>query len=67
MTRIAELPDRQREVARLVAKGLSNKEIGTALGIAEATIKVYLKTLFTRYALRNRVQLARLVFEQEGL
>jgi DNA-binding NarL/FixJ family response regulator len=49
---------REREVSRLIASGLSNKEIGRALGCTEGTIKVHLVHIFVKLGLRNRTQLA---------
>lgn len=50
---------REREViAILVDEGLSNIEIGERLGIDEGTVKSYLRSIFSRLGVENRVQLA---------
>jgi DNA-binding NarL/FixJ family response regulator len=53
-----KLTRRQSQLARLVAQGLRNKEIGWRLGISEGTVKVYLSRLFTKLGLQDRLQLA---------
>jgi len=52
------LTPRQREIAGLVAQGLSNKQIARALGIAEGTVKFQLQRIFLRTGHRNRALLA---------
>ena len=54
----AILTDREREVLRLVARGLSNKEIGRWLGISEKTVKAHLGAAFQRIGVRDRTQAA---------
>lgn len=47
MTRgVPQLSDRERDVLRLVAEGLANKEVARALFIAEATVKTHLVHIF---------------------
>jgi DNA-binding CsgD family transcriptional regulator len=48
---------RQSEILSLLAKGLSNKEIATAIGIAERTIKFHLCELYKKSATKNRMSL----------
>lgn len=48
----------QREVAALVATGLSNKEIARSLHLAEKTVRNHLSNIFARNKLRSRVDLA---------
>lgn len=49
---------RQREVLALVAAGRSNREIGAALGITEATVKCHLVRIYARLGSANRVAAA---------
>jgi DNA-binding CsgD family transcriptional regulator len=48
---------RQSEVLSLLAKGLSNKEIATALGTSERAIKFHLSNLYKKSATKNRTNL----------
>jgi DNA-binding NarL/FixJ family response regulator len=50
------LTDREREILTLVAKGLSNREIGTALFISEGTVKTHIGRIFNKLDLRDRSQ-----------
>jgi DNA-binding NarL/FixJ family response regulator len=52
------LSKREREVAELVAQGLSNKEIAEFLGLKIATIKANMSMIFVKLGVRNRVSLA---------
>lgn len=52
------LSPREIEVLRLVAKGLSNAEIASALYITESTVKLHLRNILEKLHLRNRVQAA---------
>ena len=54
----AMLTDREREVIRLVARGLANKEIARWLGISEKTVKAHLSAAFQRIGVRDRTQAA---------
>ncbi|CAM3164679.1 LuxR family transcriptional regulator [Sphingomonas antarctica] len=50
----ANLTDRQRDVLRLVARGLSNKEIASELKLAPETVKTHLARIQTILGARNR-------------
>ncbi|WP_181784116.1 helix-turn-helix transcriptional regulator [Pseudonocardia pini] len=52
------LTDRDREIVALVARGLTNPEIGAALHISPNTVKQTLKRIFTRTGVRSRAELA---------
>ena len=52
------LTHREEEILMLVARGLSNKEIGDTLGIVEGTVKRHLQNILAKLHLRNRVELA---------
>jgi DNA-binding NarL/FixJ family response regulator len=62
----AELTSREEEVLGFVAQGKSNKEIATALAIAENTVKNHLKNILEKLHLENRVQAATFAL-REGL
>lgn len=53
-----QLSRREREVLRLVARGLPNKQVGRALGITERTVKVHLGNVFRRIGVQDRTSAA---------
>jgi len=57
------LSDRELEVVRLVAKGLSNAEIAAGLYLSEATVKSHIARILARLGLRDRVQIAIFAYE----
>ena len=59
--RVASLPDREAEVADLVAEGLTNADIAARLYLSLPTVKAHLARIFEQLAVTNRVQLALLV------
>lgn len=54
----APLTQRQKQIARLVKKGLPNKAIATRLGISEATVSVHLQRIYRKLRLDSRTTLA---------
>ena len=63
---LSNLSTRELEVLALVAKGLSNKEIGASLNIVEGTIKVHLKNILAKLNVSDRTQ-AILVAVKRGI
>jgi DNA-binding NarL/FixJ family response regulator len=53
-----QLTDRERDVLELLASGLSNKQIGRRLGIAEKTVKAHLSNVFRTIGVQDRTQAA---------
>ncbi|MEH2537187.1 MULTISPECIES: response regulator transcription factor [unclassified Bradyrhizobium] len=61
---LAMLTERERQIMRLVSEGLSNKEIGRRLNIADGTIKVHLHHIFQKLEISNRTVLAALAISR---
>jgi len=58
---LAPLTPREQEIAELVSRGASNKQIASSLGIRERTVKTHLGAIFTKTRATDRLQLALLV------
>lgn len=54
----SELSAREHQVLELIVKGRSNKEIGDALGISEATVKWHINAILSRLDVTDRTQAA---------
>jgi len=54
---LAQLTEREAEVAQLAARGLPNREISRRLFVSENTIKAHLKSAFSKLSIRSRAQL----------
>jgi DNA-binding NarL/FixJ family response regulator len=52
------LSDREREILKLLAQGLSNREIADRLSLAQGTVKNYVTTILQKLGARDRTQAA---------
>jgi DNA-binding NarL/FixJ family response regulator len=60
---LAVLTEREREVLSLVAKGLSNAEIGSRLYVSPATVKTHVGRILIKLDARDRAQLIVVAYE----
>ncbi len=58
------LSQRELEIVTYVARGMSNRAIGDALGLSENTVRNHLRSILDKLGLANRVQVATLALEQ---
>jgi DNA-binding NarL/FixJ family response regulator len=59
----AALTAQEDRIARLVAEGLSNKEIAGRLVVSTKTVEGHLRSIFEKLGVRSRTQVARILLE----
>jgi DNA-binding NarL/FixJ family response regulator len=52
------ITDREKQVLQMLVSGLSNKEIGAPLGIAERTVKAHIAKMLRKIGVHNRIELS---------
>lgn len=62
-TILRALTDREREILALVARGLTNDEIGTELVISPATVKTHIARIMSKLNAHDRAQLVVMAYE----
>lgn len=65
-TALASLTGREEQILRLVANGLSNKEVGRELDLQEKTVKHHMTSILQKLHARNRVEAAVIARENWG-
>ena len=60
--RIDPLTARERQIVRVMAEGLTNKEVAQRLRVAEGTVKVHLHRIYRKLGIANRTALAILAY-----
>ena len=63
---VAKLSAREGNVARLLAEGVSNKEIARALGIEVVTVKRHVGNILRKLGARNRTRAALALAQRDG-
>ena len=55
---LSELTDQERKILTLIAQGLTNRQIGEELFLAEKTVKNYVSSILSKLGLQRRTQAA---------
>jgi DNA-binding NarL/FixJ family response regulator len=63
---LAELSEREKEIATMLVQGFSNKQIAMALFISEGTVRNYISNIYSKIEVKDRTN-AVLYFKNQGL
>ena len=64
---ILKISNREKEVSKLIARGLSNGESGEILHISTLTVKTHLRNIYSKTNIHSRANLAIHVLNSGGL
>ena len=63
LRRLATMTDREREVLAMMARGMTNQDIATALHLGEPTVRTHVGRIYTKAAVRDRAQAVVFAYE----
>ncbi|KOX28448.1 hypothetical protein ADK67_11710, partial [Saccharothrix sp. NRRL B-16348] len=63
---VGGLSGAERDIARLVGAGLTNRQVAKQLFLSPHTVNYHLRGIFKKLGISSRVELARLAHEQES-
>ena len=62
-TMLSQLTDREKEVIKVIADGLTNKEIARELFISESTVENHIHNIYEKLEITNRAQAVAVAYQ----